>query len=107
VLQTNSKTQGPIDCISDRNTYKLDCQIVNKDLVPDWRASLSYMASLESKNTSVINSQQWICVENICPYVFDDVLVTRDGSHLTYSFVKKIERLIYASLDSILTSSSI
>jgi hypothetical protein len=104
VLQTNSKTQGPIDCISDRNTYKLDCQIVNKDLVPDWRAALSFMDTLKSKNTSVINSQQWICVENICPYVFDDVLVTRDGSHLTYSFVKKIERLIHASLDSVLPS---
>jgi hypothetical protein len=59
---------------------------------------------LESRNTSVINSHKWICVENICPYVFDDVLVTRDGSHLTYSFVKKIERLIYATLDSILPS---
>jgi hypothetical protein len=62
------------------------------------------MDTLKSKNTSVINSQQWICVENICPYVFDDVLVTRDGSHLTYSFVKKIERLIHASLDSVLPS---
>jgi peptidoglycan/LPS O-acetylase OafA/YrhL len=104
VLQTNSKTKRPIDCISDKNTYKLDCQIVDKDLVPDWRATLNFMASLESKNTSVINSQKWICVENVCPYVFDDVLVTRDGSHLTYSFVKKIEPLIYASLDSILPS---
>jgi len=101
ILQTNSKTQGPIECISDRNTYKLDCQIVNKDLIPDWRAALSFKASLESKNTSVINSQEWICVENICPYVFEDVLITRDGSHLTYTFVKKIERLIYATLDSI------
>jgi peptidoglycan/LPS O-acetylase OafA/YrhL len=101
VLQTNSKTQGPIDCVSNKNTYKLDCQIVNKDLVPDWRAALSYMSSLKSKNTSVINSQEWICVENICPYVFEDVLITRDGSHLTYTFVKKIERLIYATLDSI------
>ena len=104
VLKTNSKTQGPINCISDRNTYKLECQIVNKDLVPDWRAALSYMDTLKSKNTSVINSQQWICVENICPYVFDDVLVTRDGSHLTYSFVKKIESLIHASVDSVLPS---
>ena len=101
VLQTNSKTRKPIDCISDRNTYKLDCQVVDKDLVQDWRAAQSFIASLEGINTSVINSHQWICVENICPYVFDDVILTRDGSHMTYTFVMKIEKIIYATLDSI------
>jgi hypothetical protein len=103
ILQTNSKTQSPRDCISSKNTYSLDCQKVPEDLVEGWRGALSFMETLKSSNTSIINAQEWICVDTICPYAFDDVLVTRDGSHLTYTFVRAITNLIFASLDEIRT----
>jgi hypothetical protein len=101
VLQTNSKTQSPIDCITSKNTYTLDCQKVPQDLIEGWRAALGFMSSLKSENTAVIDSQDWICVESICPYASGDILVTRDGSHLTYSFVQNISELLFAQLDEL------
>jgi peptidoglycan/LPS O-acetylase OafA/YrhL len=101
ILQTNPKTQSPIDCITSRNTYTLDCQKIPQDLIEGWRSALSFISSMKSQNTTVIDSHEWICVDLICPYVSGDVLVTRDGSHLTYSFVKVISELLFAQLDAV------
>ena len=101
ILQTNPKTPSPKQCMSRDFTYTIKCQTVDPDLISDWQAGLNFNASLRSENTYVIESQKWVCLQNLCPYASQDLLLTRDGSHLTYTHVKKLRGLIEATLDSL------
>ena len=103
IFQTNSKTKSPADCIRSDYTWDKSCIQLDDALAKAWVGGLSAIRSVKSANTSVIESQNWICVDIKCPLIAGGVYVTRDGSHMTYSYVKKITPLINAILDSLIT----
>jgi len=102
IFQANSKTKAPKDCIGKDYTWDQLCIQLPVELATPWFSGLASMRSLKSPNTSVIESQKWICVDIKCPITAGGVFVTRDGSHMTYSYVKRIKPLINAILDSLI-----
>ena len=103
ILQTNSKTKGPTECVNSDYTINTTCYTVPLEQQPGWLNGLNVIRALKSTNTFIVESQNWICVKAECPYTSNGTLVTRDGSHLTYSYIKKITPLIDATLDSLYT----
>jgi peptidoglycan/LPS O-acetylase OafA/YrhL len=103
VFLTTPQVRAPRDCITPINTYTLECQTIDPKLMPSMVAAHKAAKSLNGENTFVVNSDRWVCVANICPYLSGDQFVSRDGSHLSYSYVRKITPLIFATLDSIKT----
>lgn len=103
ILQTNPTTPSPVKCIEPSLRFEMTCQTIPQAVVPVINAAYSLFRSLKSSNTHIIEAQKWICIELACPYLTGDIFVTRDGNHLTYSYVRKITPLIFATLDSIKT----
>lgn len=103
LLQSNPTTNAPSNCIGPSLRFEMSCQTIPQDVVPVINSAYSLFRSLKSSNTHVIEAQKWICFELGCPYLAGDIFVTRDGNHMTYSYVRKITPLIFATLDSIKT----
>jgi peptidoglycan/LPS O-acetylase OafA/YrhL len=103
IIQTNPMTSSPQACIDPNLTFETSCQIMSPGLIPDMKRAYAVTRSLKSSNTRVIEADKWVCIEFACPYTADGIFVTRDGNHLTYSYIKKITPLIVATLDSIIT----
>ena len=103
ILQTNPTTTSPVKCIEPSLRFEITCQTIPQGVVPVINAAYSLFRSLKSSNIHIIEAQKWICIELACPYLTGDIFVTRDGNHLTYSYVRKITPLIFATLDSIKT----
>jgi hypothetical protein len=103
LLQSNPTTTSPLKCIEPTLQFEMSCQTIPRSVVPVINNAYSLFRSLKSSNTHIIEAQKWICVELDCPYLTGDLFVTRDGNHMTYSYVRKITPIIFASLDSIKT----
>jgi peptidoglycan/LPS O-acetylase OafA/YrhL len=103
LLQSNPTTTSPLKCIEPTLQFEMSCQTIPREVVPVINSAYNLFRSLKSSNTHIIEAQKWICVESDCPYLTGDLFVTRDGNHMTYSYVRKITPLIFASLDSIQT----
>jgi hypothetical protein len=102
ILQQIPKVLNPADCVKKDYTFPTSCQEIPKELSVSWNYTLNLLNSLSSVNVHVIKSFDWFCSSNKCPYLINNMWVTRDGSHLTYSFVKKIAPIIIATLDAII-----
>jgi hypothetical protein len=101
IFQTNPRVAAAKDCVSSTYTYDVTCVKISPKLIPNMISSASALRSLQSSKTHIIESQNWICLKEICPITADGTFVLRDGSHITYSYLKKISPLINATLDSI------
>jgi peptidoglycan/LPS O-acetylase OafA/YrhL len=103
IFQTNSKITSPTDCIKSDYSWEQSCIQVPNAMAKPWVDGLASMRALKSENTFIIESQKWICVDIKCPITSNGRFVTRDGSHMTYSYVRLITPLINATLDSLYT----
>jgi hypothetical protein len=102
ILQTNPSVTAPIDCISATYTYTRDCFKIDSKFLATYSLSQNYLNKLTSPDTFVIQAQKWICVDTECPMTAYGLFVTRDGSHLTYSYLKKITPLVQGKIAQII-----
>jgi hypothetical protein len=99
VLMQSPTTAKPIECVGKDLTYAISCSQIPQDFIRVWRSYTSnFQTAFQSDKTTVLETYKWWCVESVCPLSIDNVVATRDGSHLTYTFVKKIRPLIDAML---------
>ena len=102
ILQTNGQTRKPVDCIAADYSFTESCTTA-LGLAKDQQTSFIANRAFKSSNTFVVESQNWICLGMRCPITVNGIFVTRDGSHLTATYVRAITPLINATLDSILS----
>jgi peptidoglycan/LPS O-acetylase OafA/YrhL len=101
ILRTNPSTTKPTQCITPSLQFDKSCQTIPKNFLPTLMNTYQFLDSLKSPNTYVIEAEKWVCVEFDCPYIVGDIFITRDGSHITNSYVRQITPLIFATLDAI------
>jgi hypothetical protein len=102
IFQTNTGTPSPIECISNDYSFTESCMTRTND-GGNSKVAQNVIRALKSANTSVVESLNWICKDERCPISANGIFVTRDGSHLSYSYVNVITPLINAILDSTLS----
>jgi peptidoglycan/LPS O-acetylase OafA/YrhL len=102
IIHSNSRTKSPKDCLSRDYTYSIECQTVPAEMQFGWTQSIRADRALRSLKTHIVEAHQWMCIDFICPIVAQGIFVTRDGSHLTYTYAKRISPLIELTLDTIL-----
>jgi hypothetical protein len=95
------KVVNPAGCIKEDFSYPESCSQIVSWEVDSYRATTSFIKSKANSRTHVVDTTSWTCIELMCPIALGDVMVNRDGSHLTYSFIKKITPIIDLTLDSI------
>ena len=100
ILEQIPKIGNPVDCVKGDNTFSALCLDIPEELINSWNYTNSLLQSFSSPTVHVIKSYDWFCINAKCPFVIDGVFATRDGSHLTYQFVRKITPIISATLDS-------
>jgi hypothetical protein len=101
ILQAHPSVPSAVNCIAPDFTYTATCSTIDPANIISMQKLDKVINSLKSSNMSIVNTRAWICRGNICPITSNGAFVTRDGSHLTYSYLKKITPLINATLDSI------
>jgi len=99
LLSVTAKTPDPKTCITASRTIPNECiQILSRERIAELKISSIYYA-LQSNSVGYIDTRSWLCIDMNCPILIGNTFTTRDGSHLTRSYVKKIEPIFYANLD--------
>ena len=96
---------NPQLCIGKDLGIGSDCSSIIPNQVFSFRKTNALLASMSSNKTYFLNTATWSCVETSCPTVVDNTFTTRDGTHLTYTYVKKIQPIINLNLDLIINSN--
>jgi len=104
LLGVTARTPDPTKCIDNQLTIVPECNYIYTNERNAVTKISSMYTSLQSSSVAYMDTTTWSCINNICPIVVGQTYTTRDGSHLTYSYVKKIEPIFYANLDVILAS---
>jgi peptidoglycan/LPS O-acetylase OafA/YrhL len=102
IFQTNTSIPNPVDCVASDYTFTERCTTRVSD-GGNYKIAQNALRALKSSKTYVVESQNWICIAERCPLSVNGIFITRDGSHLSYSYVRTITPLIYTILDSILS----
>jgi peptidoglycan/LPS O-acetylase OafA/YrhL len=102
IIHSNSRTTAPKDCLSRDYTYSIACQTLPEEMQFGWTQSIKTDRALRSSKTFIVEANQWLCLDIVCPIIAQGVFVTRDGSHMTYTYVKKISPLIQILLDTMI-----
>jgi hypothetical protein len=95
------KVTNPATCIADDFTYPQSCSKIVSWEISSYRSFNAFLKSKASTKTLILDTTSWTCIELVCPIVSGDMFINRDGSHLTYTFIRSITPLIHATLDSI------
>jgi peptidoglycan/LPS O-acetylase OafA/YrhL len=101
ILSQIPKVANPRDCVQANFTFPSSCTAINVDEIPSFGSTLSYYKNISSIKTLVVDSYKWFTINQSSPVIVDNIFVSRDGVHLTYSFVRSILPLINATLDSL------
>ncbi len=79
-----SRVDPPV-CLSQHRSSVLACATpVSQALSPAWTAEESRIAGLE--DVGFIDPSMWVCPSSPCPAVLGDLMVFRDGGHMTATF---------------------
>jgi peptidoglycan/LPS O-acetylase OafA/YrhL len=85
IADTPVSRVDPPACLSQHPSSVLACATaVSQALDPAWTAEERRMAALE--DVGFIDPSMWVCPSGPCPVVLGDLLVYRDGGHLTATF---------------------
>jgi len=98
------KTPDPRTCIGNDLEFNSTCSRIVPNLISSYRKVNSIYSSFQKTNVAFIDTSSWSCIDVICPVIIDDTFTTRDGSHLSYSYVKKITPIFNAALDVVVNS---
>jgi peptidoglycan/LPS O-acetylase OafA/YrhL len=101
ILQSSPQVTPPSDCIKADYSYSRDCSKISSSFVEMYSKVEQEIRSLASTNTFVVDARKWVCVELECPITSSELFTTRDGSHVSYSYVKKISPLIRGRIHEI------
>jgi len=101
LLTQFTRVENPRACIKADYTYQPSCSQLHDVEMASYKQNKKFLMSKSSPKVHVIDTTVWTCIENKCPMVVGDIFLTRDGSHLSNSFIKKITPIINATLDSI------
>lgn len=96
-----TRVGNPKDCIKADFSYPMACSKILANEQESYLGYKSLLGGKANKKLLIIDTTKWTCVEFDCPIAVGDIFLTRDGSHLSYSFVKRITPLINSTLDSI------
>jgi len=99
LLGSFPKTQNPTDCIRVDYTYNIDCSYVDKSETRAFLNEKQFYNGLISDKIKFIDASKWSCLDTVCPISVRDVVQTRDGIHLTYTFVRSIAQIIRLTID--------
>ena len=102
LIGVTSKTPDPRECVSRDLSIAEKCNYILPDEVSSIRKISGIFSSLQSSQVGYIDTTAWSCIAQFCPVIIGNTFVTRDGSHLTRSFSKKIEPILHANLDVLL-----
>jgi hypothetical protein len=105
VLMQSPTMPNPTNCIKNDLSYPVECSKIPQDFMGIWNSyTSSFSSSFSSQKTLIIEAYKWWCVDQVCPLSIDNTLATRDGSHLTFTYAKKLEPLIFSLMEKILAS---
>ena len=99
LLGVTTKTPDPKECVSKDLSIAEKCNYILPAEVDATRKISSMLSSLQSSQVGYIDTTAWSCIAQFCPVIIGNTFATRDGSHLTRSFTKKIEPIFFANLD--------
>ena len=95
------RVTAPKKCIDADLTYQKSCSDITSNETISYVRYKALLGSKRGATTSVVDTTRWTCIELSCPVVAGDVFLIRDGSHLSYTFIKKITPIMNLTLDSI------
>jgi peptidoglycan/LPS O-acetylase OafA/YrhL len=101
ILNQFPRVPDPVRCVSSDYKFPASCNWIAVDQLESYEGSKKFFKEKTSSAVSIIDTTMWTCVETNCPVFVGDRFLTRDGSHLTSSYVKKITPLINATLDNL------
>lgn len=93
--------QNPKDCINADFSYKPKCSLIVESQQTAYTSFKSMLIGKSNAKFQTIDTTLWSCVQLSCPIFLGDAFANRDGSHLSYTFIRRITPLINATLDSI------
>jgi peptidoglycan/LPS O-acetylase OafA/YrhL len=101
LLATFPRVSEPKKCINADSTFLKDCSRIIPYETLSYARFNEMLNSKRNTSISVIDTTTWTCIGLFCPIVSGDMFINRDGSHLTYTFIRSITPIINATLDSI------
>ncbi len=93
---------NPKNCVKPDWTYSPSCFEINQAESQTFTSFKSFLSNKTSATISVIDTTAWTCIGLNCPIAVGDTFLTRDGSHLSYSFIKLLTPIMFSTLDSLL-----
>ncbi|MCU1581036.1 MAG: acyltransferase [Microbacteriaceae bacterium] len=98
ISDTPGFPETPGICLSKNLESTANCALPRSQaLSASWIASESTAAT--EAGARVVNLDNYICSKNECGPILGSTLVYRDSNHLTMTFVKKLEPIIWAKLN--------
>lgn len=94
----NSDPDGqPVDCLA---SHRSDIQRCTQDLADVIQPQIEAVVAekIKAHQVSVIWPARWTCVNGRCPMVTGDIMMYRDGNHLTDTFVRWLRPVIEADI---------
>jgi hypothetical protein len=91
------------ECVAQNPTSLSECSFEGKNLTT---AEVQQAAADRVPGTSVLTMNDVICPEGMCPAVMGEVLVYRQGSHLTKTFVDSTQGILEPRLLEALAAAS-
>jgi hypothetical protein len=85
-----------IDCVATHRDRLTACAFPRKD--QSW---VPLRTAAESTGVPVLDMEPWICPQQTCPAVIGGVLVYRQTSHLSATYVRTMTRPLMAELDAV------
>jgi len=101
ILNQFPRIPDPEQCVISDSRVPASCYWIAADQLASYAASKKFFEGKSSSVVSIIDTTLWTCVETNCPVFVGDRFLTRDGSHLTSSYVKKITPLLNVNLDNL------
>jgi peptidoglycan/LPS O-acetylase OafA/YrhL len=101
LLGTMTKIKKPSECLTRTYLLSVGCSIANVNEMQGINWSKQLGLRHQSSKFFYIDTTSWFCVLNSCPVVVNGTFVFRDGVHLASTFVKSLDPIINATLDSI------
>jgi hypothetical protein len=95
------RVSKPKECMTGESTYSVNCSAIIDFENRNYINYKQFLFSKENQSTTVMDTTKWTCIESSCPIISGDEFIIRDGSHLSYSFVKRVTPIINLTLDSI------
>jgi peptidoglycan/LPS O-acetylase OafA/YrhL len=95
------RVPDPKLCVLSDSALPASCSWLDEKQLVSYEAMKRIFREKSSSVISVVDTTLWACFETKCPVFVGDIFLTRDGSHLTSSYVKKITPLLNVTLDNL------